>query len=462
MRTAFLFGAPNPPIRVIPSKARDLRFDLSCVAHRVRGILEQNPSNETMNIFLDSRERLMRREVFVISIFLLAALSASSQQSMPAINYDGPGVNAPVLMPSAVTVSRPPKCEQIDGLVKLNAVIDRTGVPNDVAVISSDTAALNDFAAQWVSEQRFKPGTVSGTTAAISVMLAVGLHTCVAHTRASGEHIPELELSAHPFVVVTINAQAQVTQESGAVPTPEVKTEAIGGRVSAPIPTLMNDPEYPEEMKSKKLHGLCVLSVVVDAVGLPRDVRVVKQSEPAMDQSAIDTVKTWRFQPALKDSVKPVPVVVTVTVGYSYYQKQYLSVATYLPLAPDVVVAHLKPSEFNRLISPAVLLNADEVRARYMPRSRVPGKCYIAAVIGTNGITQNVRAVNSLDSSLGADLVDAVEHMRFKPAMKDGIPIPLGFVIAFRYSQRDMLRQDDGSLPWWMNMLAEGAILAMK
>src|ERR1700739_1205582 len=123
----------------------------------------------------------MGREVLVTLIFFLAALSAPSQQSISAVNYDGPGVNAPVLMPPTVTVSRPSKCEQIDGLVKLKAVVDQMGTPHDVVVISSDKTLLNDFATQWVAEQRFKPGTVDGVPATISVALTVGLHTCIAY-----------------------------------------------------------------------------------------------------------------------------------------------------------------------------------------------------------------------------------------------------------------------------------------
>jgi TonB family protein len=400
------------------------------------------------------RRGLMRRAVFVITIFFLVALSACGQQPASAINYDGPGVTAPVLTPLTITVSRPSKCEQIDGLVKLNAVIDQIGTPRNVVVISSDNVALNDFAAQWVAEQRFKPGTVNGAPAAISVALRVGLHTCAAHAK----QISELELSAHPFVFIRVNNKPEA-QQAGVEPTPNVKTAVIGGRVSAPIPTLVKDAEYPNEMKSKRRHGVCLLSVLVDATGLPRDVRVVKSLEPSMDRSAIDAVNGWRFQPALEDGIKPVPVVVTVSVGYGYREKQYFSVADYLPLAPDLV-AHLKPSEFGQLFSAPELLNGDEVRVRYMPRSRVPGDCLIAAVIGTNGIPIDVRAANNLDSSLGLGLIDAVQHMRFKPAVKDGTPVPIGFVIAFKYSQKDMLREHDGSMPWWLDTVAEGAILA--
>lgn len=397
----------------------------------------------------------MRREVFVIIIFLLTALSATSQQSISAINYDGPGVIAPVLMPSTITVSRSSKCEEIDGLVKLNAVIDQTGNPGGITVISSDNEALNDFAAQWIEEQRFKPGTVDGVPAAISVALTVGLHACSAHTK----HESELELTAHPFVFIALNKPPAVTQKDGNGSLPNVKPSIIGDGISAPIPTLIKDPEYPEEMKPKKRHGFCVLSVLVDAKGFPRDVRVVKPLEPSMDQSAVDAVKSWHFQPALQNGVTPVPVVVTVPVGYGYREKQYFSVAEYLPLAPDLVL-NLKPGQFGQLFSPPLLLNGDEVRVRYVPRSRIPGSCMIAAVIGTNGIPIDVRATNNLDSSLGLGLVDAVQHMRFKPAMKDGAPVPVGFAIVFRYTQKDMLRAHDGSMPWWLDTVAQGAILA--
>lgn len=402
----------------------------------------------------------MDRAALVVSIFLLGALSSPGQGPISAIRDSSASINAPVMIAPAVSIYRASKCEEIDGIVKLNAVVDQSGSPHDVAVTSSDSLALNDFAARWIGEQRFEPGTVDGVPATIAIALTVGLHTCIARGRpASGISGPELEFTAHPFVVIAPSAAPAATDEVAAPAVANVEPLVIGGRVSAPMPTLVKDPAYPDAMKSKKEHGRCVLSVLVDATGFPREVRVVKQLTPAMDQSAVAAVRSWRFRPALEDGNKPVPVLITVSVAYLYHEKQYFSIAEYLPVAPDVIL-QLKRSELARVFSPPVLLNGDEARSEYMPRSRVPGDCLIAAVIGTNGIPIDVRAANNLDSSLGVGLVDVVQHMRFKPAMKDAMPVPLGLVIAFRYSQRDMLRTDSDHLPWWMDTVIDSAILA--
>jgi TonB family protein len=44
-------------------------------------------------------------------------------------------------------------------------------------------------------------------------------------------------------------------------------------------------------------------------------VKIAKGFRPEFDQNAIDAVRQWRFQPAMKDG-KPVEVTVTVQVAF--------------------------------------------------------------------------------------------------------------------------------------------------
>ena len=66
-----------------------------------------------------------------------------------------------------------------------------------------------------------------------------------------------------------------------------------------PEPSMKTDIEYTEEARAAGIEGRLVLKVTVDADGNPTDVKVVSGVDPALDAAAIQTVKTWRFKPAM-------------------------------------------------------------------------------------------------------------------------------------------------------------------
>ncbi|HXP83671.1 MAG TPA: energy transducer TonB [Bryobacteraceae bacterium] len=89
----------------------------------------------------------------------------------------------------------------------------------------------------------------------------------------------------------------------------------IGGGVSAPTVLVKVEPEYSEEARKAKWQGIVVLSLVVDANGVPRGIAVTKSVGLGLDQKAIEAVQKWRFKPGMKDG-KPVPVIAAVEVNF--------------------------------------------------------------------------------------------------------------------------------------------------
>ena len=92
----------------------------------------------------------------------------------------------------------------------------------------------------------------------------------------------------------------------------------VGGGVSAPKKIYDPDPEYSEEARKAKYQGTCVLYVVVGPDGKPRDIRVSRTLGLGLDEKAIEAVKSWRFEPAMKDG-KPVSVAINIEVDFRLY-----------------------------------------------------------------------------------------------------------------------------------------------
>ncbi len=92
----------------------------------------------------------------------------------------------------------------------------------------------------------------------------------------------------------------------------------VGGGISAPTATSAPDPDYTEEARRAKKQGTCVLWLIVDSSGHPRDIRVIRGLGFGLDAKALEAVKQWKFQPALKDG-RPVDVQISVEVEFHLY-----------------------------------------------------------------------------------------------------------------------------------------------
>jgi protein TonB len=92
----------------------------------------------------------------------------------------------------------------------------------------------------------------------------------------------------------------------------------VGGGVSAPKAVFSPDPEYSEEARKAKYQGTCVLWLIVGPDGRPRDVRVTRTLGLGLDEKAVEAVRQWKFDPAMKDG-KPVAVQISVEVSFRLY-----------------------------------------------------------------------------------------------------------------------------------------------
>jgi TonB family protein len=92
----------------------------------------------------------------------------------------------------------------------------------------------------------------------------------------------------------------------------------VGGGVSAPRALDTPDPEYSEEARKAKYQGVCILWLIVGPDGHPRDVKIARSLGMGLDQKAIEAVRKWKFEPAMKDG-KPVAVQINVEVNFRLY-----------------------------------------------------------------------------------------------------------------------------------------------
>ena len=58
--------------------------------------------------------------------------------------------------------------------------------------------------------------------------------------------------------------------------------------------------------------------MIVDPNGTPQQVKVTRKLGMGLDEKAIEAVRKWKFEPAMKDG-KPVAVQISVEVNFRLY-----------------------------------------------------------------------------------------------------------------------------------------------
>ena len=92
----------------------------------------------------------------------------------------------------------------------------------------------------------------------------------------------------------------------------------VGAGVSPPRPIYQPEPEFSEEARKAKYQGICTLALVVGADGRPSNIHVQSSLGMGLDEKAIEAVRNWRFEPAMKDG-HPVAVAIAVEVDFHLY-----------------------------------------------------------------------------------------------------------------------------------------------
>ncbi|MGO8719437.1 MAG: energy transducer TonB [Acidobacteriaceae bacterium] len=92
----------------------------------------------------------------------------------------------------------------------------------------------------------------------------------------------------------------------------------IGGGVRPPIILFEPQAEFSDQARMAKYQGLCVVELVVDAKGMPRDAKVIRPLGMGLDEKALDAVRQYRFKPATLNG-RPVAVRMDISIDFHIY-----------------------------------------------------------------------------------------------------------------------------------------------
>jgi len=246
----------------------------------------------------------MRCHGVLLALVLARGLSAaaSAQESQPAdVGQEDPNgeVTQQISLGSLIRTVNPdiPKKLRKRQLVAvLSATVSTDGTLQEVKVLGGDQD-FTPLALNAVEQWRYTPANLNGQPIEAKVFVVV--------ESIKGNVDSQLERDTVP------------TQPADLLPGEEV-LKVDPHTMKAPKALYSPDPEYSEKARVAKYSGVGVLGVVVGSDGNPKTVWISKKLGLGLDEKAIEAVRQWRFEPAMKNG-QPVAVAINVEVSFSLY-----------------------------------------------------------------------------------------------------------------------------------------------
>ncbi|MGD0520687.1 MAG: energy transducer TonB [Terracidiphilus sp.] len=269
-------------------------------------------------------------------------------------------------------------------------------------------------------------------------------------------------LSLIALFVLSVTGISAGRQASPSMPAPSadakperVKVYAVGPGVTAPELLPLDLGPFPTEKCRKKMDGKVVFSLLVDTAGKPRNIMFIQPLYTDLDKLAQDIVDGDRFNPGTHDGALVV-VAQSVEVNLKAcveeikddtVKKKYRLQLRFqpeqkfgtIPQPPEESIL-LLGTEFLKnsggsasgiyrvggsVTAPVPLSYPEAEFSDEARRAKYSGICLISLIVDTQGMPQNVHVERALGMGLDEKAIEAVRQYRFRPAMKNGVPVPV-------------------------------------
>ncbi len=208
-----------------------------------------------------------------------------------------------------------------------------------------------------------------------------------------------------------VNAQKQ--------PSPELTNPDVQPKLVSKI-----EPEYTEEARRAGVSAVIFCSLIVNADGVPQDIRVLRGAGFGLDENAIRAVSAWRFEPATKQGA-PVACTAHVEVNFrllvSNHDHQFASLNFTLP-------AGCSRPELSRGKVPD------------NPKGASDAKLRVALTVDPDGKLKDVSILESTPTEWAEAAMREMKNWRFRPASINGRPAEVKGIL-------ELVRASTGFLP---------------
>jgi TonB family protein len=192
------------------------------------------------------------------------------------------------------------------------------------------------------------------------------------------------------------------------------------GVITPPRVLSFTQPFYTRAARDNRIEGTVTVEAEFDVNGNPNVLRTVKSLGYGLDENALTALHSWKFSPALRNSV-PVEVVAQVDI--------------------DFLLATAPPAEFDDAIKVGAGVSAPTVLKRVEPRytdearaAGLQGTVILQAIIGTDGSAKVAKVVKPMEMGLTESATEAIEQWKFKPAVRNGKEVAVAVNIEINFN----------------------------
>jgi TonB family protein len=268
---------------------------------------------------------------------------------------------------------------------------------------------------------------------------------------------------AFSLCMLRSNGQSEAAPASPAPQEPQrVQVFEPGTDVTSPELLPFTIPFTPPEKCKKNVDGKVVLALIVDASGKPRNVMFSHPLANDLDRFALQIAGADRFKPGIHDGV-PVAVGQSLEIAIqscvediedsaggkssrlhmrtlpeqklgvpAHSQHEAVLSSSTLPWKNPGSVVSLK--EPHPKTTPPVAINT--VTAQFTDEARkthLNGTCLITLIVDPQGMPEDIRLIKGVDPGLDRNALIAAGQYRFKPALRDGEPIPVQISVEINF-----------------------------
>src|SRR5262249_20754451 len=207
---------------------------------------------------------------------------------------------------SPMPVSSAPGKPRVNEIVTFEVKVEADGQISDVCFMGPVRNDLYEAVTAALKQWRFRPARIDNAAVPSAAHYEVRFRACC-----------EQAVLYYPPRPAVTDAQAQQMAKTIAQsPCPGYPGLMPGA--TPPKPIYHPEPQYTDPSRKDKLSGVVVLLVKIGAEGRVEDACVTRSLSTDLDESAVRTIKTWRFEPAQKNGVA-IATVTSVEVSFSMH-----------------------------------------------------------------------------------------------------------------------------------------------
>ena len=206
------------------------------------------------------------------------------------------------------------------GVVTVSVVVAHDGNVQSACVDQPLGYGLDEQAVDAVRSWKFTPATLNGQPVAIQLLVEVDFHLSdkADATDPDSMKAPAINAPSTPAPEPAPSDEKHAAANAASEASTRIATVAIGKGVTPPRPIFSPTPDSAHGSGPAKYSGTVTLQLVVSTEGKAEEIKVLKSLGPGLDQKAIDALRQWKFQPAMKDG-QPVATQIEIDVDFHLY-----------------------------------------------------------------------------------------------------------------------------------------------